>query len=119
MADTVFFLHPDPMAAASMAGPLTSRGFAVEISSPAEPSVGDTIAESAPVALVISLDGQPDLAREIAAGVLADARIPRPLLVFVGGTPNDIQQTRDTLPFSLFLKPDEIVWSLTRLMVNV
>lgn len=118
MAETLFFLHSDPMTAAALAAPLASRGYAIEISSPSEPHVCDTIADSHPLALVISLDNQPDRGREVAAGVLADARTPRPLLVFVGGSERDIAETRESLPFGVFLRADEVAWSLKRLTVN-
>ncbi|MBI5231488.1 MAG: hypothetical protein HY876_04900 [Coriobacteriales bacterium] len=119
MAETLFFLHADPVTAAALAAPLASRGYAIEIASPSEPHVCDTIADTAPLALVISLDGECDEAREVAAGVLADARVPRPLMLFVGGTAREVQETKESLPFGVFLDQDEVVWSLKRLTATV
>lgn len=119
MAETLFFLHPDPVTAAAIAAPLASRGYAIEISSADEPHVGDTIVDSAPVALVVSLEADGDKARQVAAGVLADARVQRPLLLFVGGTPTEIAETRQSLPFGVFLAQDEVEWSLKRLACTV
>lgn len=121
MADTLFFLFTDPSDATGLASPLASKGFAIEVSSPSEPQVCDAIAESSPLAVVISLEdaGGCNAAREVAAGVLADARIPRPLMVFVGGSPQEIAATRAELPFGVFLNPDEVSRNLTHLAANV
>jgi hypothetical protein len=120
MAEKLFFLHEDPSTAAVIAAPLASRGYAIEISSVREPDVEDAIADANPLAVVISLqsDAECDASREIAAEVLADARMARPLLVFVGGTAEQVAETRAALPYGLYVRPDEVAWTLKHLQAN-
>lgn len=119
MVDTLFFVHQDTQAAEQIAEQYKARGWEVSVCEPDASDALDRIAESRPVAAIFCLDGEcADEVRRLAEEVLGDSRLFRPLMVFVGGTPDDIAQARAMMPFGVFVREDELPWVLKRLAVK-
>lgn len=119
MVDTLFFVHPDRQSAEQLAGSYRDNGWQVAICQPSAPDALDRIAESRPVAAIFCLDSDcSDAMRSLAEKVLGDARLLRPLMVFVGGSPDDVAQSRAMMPFGVFVRPDELPWVLKRLAIK-
>lgn len=119
MVDTLFFVHPDGIAAEEIAGRYRTRGWEVSVCAPDASDALDRIAQTRPVAAVFCLDGDcADDVRALAENVLGDSRLFRPLMVFVGGSPDDIAQARAMMPFGVFVSEDELPWVLKRLAIK-
>lgn len=117
MVDTLFFVDQDRDAAEEVADYFRERGWNVDCTQPAAPDALDRIAETSPVAAVFCLDGGcADDVLSLAEHVLSDERVPRPLMVFVDGSPTDITQARAAMPFGVFVHKDELAWVLRRLV---
>jgi len=119
MVDTLFFVHSDAAAADQLAGYYRAQGWQVESTRPTDPDALDSIVRTRPVALVFCLDSEcaADV-HGLAEQVVGDARISRPLMVFAGGSPDDIARARQNMPFGVFVRMDELAWVLKRLAVR-
>jgi len=116
MPDTLFFVSDDEMLCESLAQPYREHGWHTEQVLPAAADSLDRLAQGRPLAMVCCLDGP--AATDVAAfaqSVLADPRVIRPLMVFVGGTPEQIAQAKVSLPFAVFVRAEELPWVLKHL----
>ena len=119
MADTLFFVHSDADAADELAGYYRGQGWQVESARPADPAALDSIAHASPVAVVFCLDSEcAEDVHTLAEKVVGDARIARPLMVFAGGSPEDVGRARQNMPFGVFVRLDELAWVLKRLVTR-
>ncbi len=119
MVDTLFFVHSNQEAADQFAEEYRSRGWDVASADATATDALDRVAEASPVAAVFCLEG--DCAAEVnhlAESVMTDGRIHRPLLVFVGGEPEDIAAAHAAVPFGVFVRKDELPWVLRRLIAK-
>jgi CheY-like chemotaxis protein len=117
--ETLVFVYSDDEAAEQASAPFTARGHVVEILSPEGEECLDKVAEAKPMAVVLDISDDWMTPLVIAQGILADERLSRPLLVFVGGSADSITQCKATLPFGVYVKPEELVWVLKRLGLQV
>jgi CheY-like chemotaxis protein len=117
--ETLVFVYADEEAAEHAAAPFSSRGHTVEILSPDGEECVDKVAEARPMAVVLDISDDWMTPLVVAQGILADTRLSRPLLVFVGGSADAISQCKQTLPFGVYVKPEELVWVLKRLGLQV
>ena len=119
MADTLFFVYPDAAQCDGVAADFRSRGWATEVASPSDADALDRMDATQPVAAVFCMDGdESGQTLALAEAVLADERLQRPLIVFVGGSPDDVGRARESMPYAVFVKPDELAWVLKRLAVK-
>ncbi len=116
---TLVFVYADDEAAARASEPFTARGIPVEVLAPDGEDCVDRIAEAKPTGVVLDISGDWTDPLLVAQGVLADERLSRPLLVFVGGSPDSVTQCKATLPFGVYVKPEELVWVLKRLGIGL
>lgn len=119
MVDTLLFVHAEANSAEQLADEYRGRGWDVSATTPDAPDALDRVAEAAPVAAVFCLDGE--CAADVSAfaeKVLADQRIRRPLMVFVGGAEDDVGKVRASMPFGVFVRLDELPWVLKRLTIT-
>ncbi len=119
MEETLVFVYADEAAAEQVSAPFSSRGYTVEILSPDGEGCLDKVAEAKPMAVVLDISDDWMTPLVVAQGILADERLSRPLLVFVGGSADSIAQCKATLPFGVYVKPEELVWVLKRLGLQV
>ena len=119
MEETLVFVYADNEAAEKTSAPFSSRGYGVEILSPDSDECLEAIALAQPVAVVLDISEDWMAPVVIAQGILADERLSRPLLVFVDGTPESVAQCKATLPFGVYVRPEELVWVLKRLGLTV
>jgi hypothetical protein len=117
--ETLVFVYADEGAAEQLSAPFASRGHVVEILSPEDEASLDKVAEAKPMAVVLDISDDWMTSLVVAQGILADDRLSRPLLVFVGGSADSIAQCKATLPFGVYVKPEELVWVLKRLGIQV
>lgn len=119
MADTLFFVHPDDTAAAQFAARYGARGWNVATCDPRAADALDRMASADPVAAVFCLvSGSAFEAEQLAARVLSDGRLRRPLMVFVGGFAEEVESARGHVPFGVFVSEDELQWVLKRLVAK-
>ena len=119
MEETLVFVYADVEVAERASAPFTSRGHHVEILTPDGAECIDKIAEAKPMVVVLDISEDWMTPLVVAQGILADSRLSRPLLVFVGGEAESIAQCKATLPFGVYVKPEELVWVLKRLGLKV
>jgi hypothetical protein len=120
MSETLVFVHCDQQQAETLAVPYRDRGWRA-LAAPAD-STGtiELIAEERPLAAVFCLDGPKAFdACSLAESILYDQRGIRPLLIFVGGTPEDVETAKSMVPVGVLVKPDELPWVLKRLSATV
>ncbi len=114
---TLYLVHVDEETLEQIGGPLVSQGWDVKTIQPDAPDLTDLFASELPVAAVWCLEGDcADQVRMAAAGVLADERIVRPLMIFIGGTPEAIAQARASVPYGVFVNAAELPWVLKRMV---
>jgi len=119
MVDTLFFVHADDSAAADLAAHYSALGWNVSTSGPLATDAMDKVASSNPVAAVFCLTG--DYVAEVhalAARILGDGRVRRPLMVFVGGSDEEIGLARGDTPYAVFVSQEELPWVLKRLVAK-
>lgn len=116
MPDTLFFVSDDVVMCEALAQPYREHGWHTEQVLPDGPDALTRLAEARPLATICCLDGpSADKVRAFAESVLSDPRVVRPLMVFVGGTPDDIAQAKATMPFAVFVRAEELSWVLKHL----
>lgn len=119
MEQTLVFVYADSEAAARASEPFALKKIPFEILAPEGEQCLDRVAEAKPTAVVLDISADWTEPLLIAQGILADGRLSRPLLVFVGGTPDSVKQCKETLPFGVYVKPEELVWVLKRLGIGL
>jgi|GEM_PF-3502438 len=119
MVDTLFFVHPDEDAAADLAAYYSALGWNVATSGPLATDALDRVALSNPVAAVFCLTGTCiDEVHALAGCILGDDRLRRPLMVFVGGSDEEIAMARSDTPYAVFVSQEELPWVLKRLVAK-
>lgn len=116
---TLFFVHSDTAEADSLAAAYRGRGWSTITSGADAGDAFDRLLESQPIAAVFCLDG--DRVAEVltlAERVAADPLVGRPLMVFVGGQPDDAVRARATAPYGIFVGAEELSWVLGRLVLK-
>ncbi len=119
MDQTLVFVYEDEQLAEEISAPFASRGHAVRILSPEAEGCVDCVAEAQPLAVVLDISDDWMTPLVVAQGILADERLSRPLLVFVGGSAESVSECKASLPFGVYVKPEELVWVLKRLGISV
>ena len=119
MQETLVFVYADDELAKQVSEPFSRHGHSVELLGPEDPTCVDRIAECGPMAVVLDISDDWMAPLVVAQALLADERLSRPLLVFVGGSPDSIAQCKASLPFGVYVKPEELVWVLKRLGLQV
>jgi len=116
VSETLFFVSDDDAAMRELAEPYRQRGWGVEFASPSADDTLDRMAATRPLAAVFCLDAQCYPAvRDLAHDVLTDPRRMRPLMVFLGGEPEQISVARAEVSVGLFVQPSELPWVLKHL----
>jgi hypothetical protein len=120
VTSNLLFLGADEETCEAVAAECRVRGWGIVTAALGSPDVeSKVISESAPAALVICLDGlRADQVSQIAARLAADDREDRPLLMFAGGTTEDVAQLKAVASHAVFVKPDEVDWMLKHLVVK-
>ncbi len=116
MAETLYFVHSDVIAAEELARPYGERGWGTVISAPNAEDAYDRAADCRPIAAVISLEGPAaDDARALGLRLTQEEDFPKPLMVFLGGSADQVALMKEALPYALFVKPEELAWVLKHL----
>lgn len=116
MSETLFFVSDDDATVHELAEPYRERGWGVEYASPDADDTLDRMAAARPIAAVFCLDEQCYPAtRELAHAVLTDPRRIRPLMVFLGGEPEQVAVAKAEVSVGLFVQPSELPWVLKHL----
>lgn len=117
MAETLYFVHHDVEDARQRADFFAGRGWNTHATDPSDGDFIENMVTDLPVATVFCLDG--DSAESVlhaAIAVLNEVRMPRPLMVFTGGSPAEVEMAREAVPFAVFVKPEELEWVLKRMV---
>lgn len=104
----IFLFDWDEAAAARRAAGLRNAGHEVEVESHDGARGGRAVLSRPPDAVVLSLEKRPSHSRETADGIRgcrAGRQIP---MVFVGGSPAEIEKTRARIPGAVFVRPEEL-----------
>jgi AmiR/NasT family two-component response regulator len=109
------FVYADAESADRVSEPFASKGIDVVVLSPNGQDCLESVAAAHPTAVVLDISEDWTDPLVVAQGILADERLSRPLLVFVGGSAESVSQCKETLPFGVYVKPEELAWVLTRL----
>lgn len=116
MPDTLFFVSDDVVLCESLAQPYREHGWHTEQVLPGDPESLQRLAESRPLAAICILDGpSAEAVCAFAESVVADPRVLRPLMVFVGGSAEDIAVAKVSMPFAVFVRAEELPWVLKHL----
>jgi hypothetical protein len=116
---TLFFVHSDIAQADALAEAYRGRGWATVVSGPDATDAIPQVSATQPVAAVFCLDGEcVDDVQTVAAQVVGDPSLGRPLMVFVSGAPDDIVKARAIAPYGIFVSAEELPWVLKRLVVK-
>jgi hypothetical protein len=117
MSDILVFVCGDAEKYAAMAEPMRELGWETAMVDPAFATALETIEATAPVATVFDLAAGPEqVVHELAKAMLGDPDLPRPLLVFVGGTNELAERIKSDVPFGVFVAADELTWVLKHLV---
>lgn len=117
MAETLYFVHNDVGIAQECAAPFAAKGWNVHASDGTDPGFIDQMVADLPVATVFCLDGDSSTGvLHAAIAVLNEVRIPRPLMVFTGGSPAEVEMAKESVPFAVFVKEEELDWVLKRMI---
>ena len=120
MVDTLFFVHPDAQDPDQIPQLHQLRGWNIAATGPHAPDALECMAEAGPVAAIFCLDGDfSGDVRTFAEAVLADERLGHSLMVFTGGTAQDIADARAIAPYGIFVRPDELPWVVKRLTIKM
>lgn len=112
------FLHDEPATAERVGAPFSSKGWSVYTAG-LDITTIDTVASLKPLAAVFCLEGcQASRAEELAAALIDDERLLRPLMVFVGGEPAHIASIKQRIPMGVFVYEDELPWVLKHLSIK-
>ena len=119
MADTLIFVHPEECVVEELAAHYGALGWRVATCDPCAEEALDRAISADPVAAVFCLfgAGAHDV-EQFAARLVNDVRFKRPMLVFVGGSADEVSAARDHAPYGVFVNDDELPWVLKRLVVK-
>jgi len=111
------FVCNDADRCAQYAAPFRQAGWDTQTVAPDSADTLPTIEAASPVATVFDLDaGHGEAVRALAAALVADPNVARPLLVFVGGDEASVGAIKLDIPFGVFVQPDELAWVLKHLI---
>jgi len=111
------FVCSDEGRCAQYAAPFRQAGWETRTVAPDAADTLTQIEAEAPVATVFDLaDGHGEAIRALAAALVSDPNVARPLLVFVGGDDATAGAIKADIPFGVFVKPDELAWVLKHLI---
>jgi hypothetical protein len=116
MAETLYFVHEDDAVLEELAAPYRDRGWGVVLSSPSDPDALDRLVDAAPLAAVFLLDGGSAAACTVVAeAATADPHGVHPLMVFLGGSTEEVVTAKMAVPQGIFVQPSELPWVLKHL----
>lgn len=120
MVDTLFFVHTSEQEPSEIAAAYQLRGWDIVAAEPTAINALERMALCNPVAAVFCLDGEcgSDILG-FAEKALADKRTSSPLMVFVGGSADEVAAARLSAPYGIFVRPDELPWVLKRLAIKI
>jgi hypothetical protein len=103
----VRLIHWNAADAEARAAQLRALGFTVE-AGPVDPAGIKALLASPPAAVVIDLSRMPMQGRDVGIGLRTRAATRRVPLLFVGGEPEKVARTRETLPDAVYTTWEEI-----------
>lgn len=119
MSDALFFFHEDLSEAERRGAPFRERGWSVHLAGIQADGVLDRIAEFKPLAAVFCMEScDADQLKQLATSVMDDARMLRPLMVFVGGSAEEAAALKQDVPYGVFVHEDELEWVLKHLAIK-
>lgn len=116
MGQTLCFVHASESSGEDIANDIRRMGWDVEMVDPLSGDAIDSVVTAAPLATVFCLSDECGPTRQLAEAILADGRMHRPLMVFTGGDGEQIEATKQSVPFAIFVRPEELHWMLKRLV---
>lgn len=118
MAQTLCFVQAAGSSGEEQARDFAEQGWEVEHVDPAAPDALDRIVAIAPLATVFCLEADCGNTEALAEQLVVDQRLSRPLIVFTGGTPEQVEFARAAVPYAVFVSPSELHWVIKRLVFN-
>ncbi len=118
MPNTLFVAHWEPGGAELLAEPLRAAGWHVETASGPDGFDCDAIMNCIPVAVVVSLDGAPEQACDLACELSKRGAAADTPIIIVGGVDGSRDIARARVPQALFVNADEVPWVAKRLVVK-
>lgn len=116
MGQALLVIDQDVADAERMAAPFADRGWDVHVAAPTADGTIEYIAEHRPLAAVFCMQcGDPAVIESLAQRVLGDTRELRPLMIFVGGSADDVARLKADIPVGVFVHEDELSWVLKHL----
>jgi hypothetical protein len=120
VSGSLFFLGSDLGACSLIAEGYATAGWATRVVHTDADDVVEQIVAEEPVAIVFCLDTTHlNDVNSVTGQIIADARLRRPLLVYLDGTPEQNARIKQLSPFAVFVKNTELGWVLKRLVVKV
>jgi len=119
MGETLVLVDADELVAEMLAAPLRARGWNVIICSPDEDAVFERIIAAVPAAVVFDLESAQEAQCDLAASAAADERLPRPMVLFLGGDEEQRALAREVVSSALFVTAEELLWVLKRVVTPV
>ncbi len=114
MSSVVFIVSGDASDAERLARPLRDRGWLVETETRDPAAACSRVGECNPRAVVISLSFDPDAGCDLACALSVASVTSNVPVLFVGGTPADIDAARAVRPDGEFLSPEQMPWAIKR-----
>lgn len=118
MANTLCFIQAPGSSTEEQAHYFAERNWSVELVDPAAPDALDKIVDFEPLASVFSLEADSGDTIPVAGALLEDERAERPLIVFVGGSAEQVEAAKQTVPFGVYVSSGELSWVIKRLVFN-
>ncbi len=116
MGETLFMLSADCGRADEMAEPYRARGWRVVTGSPGDDGILEAIVEAHPLAAVFCLDStEGEAIRSLVARIGEHPDHINPMLVFYGGSADEVALVKQAAPYGAFVNPDEVDWVLKHL----
>lgn len=116
MGNTLVFVCGEAARCEEMTAPFAEAGWQTKTVSAESSDALAAIEAEAPVATVFDLEaGHGAAIQSIAAALMSDPNVSRPLLVFVGGDQATVAILKEDVPFGVFVKTDELAWVLKHL----
>lgn len=118
MAERLCFVQAPGSSGEEQGREFAERGWEVEHVDPEAPDALDRVVDIAPLATVFCLESDCGDTMGLAERLVDDERVSRPLIVFTGGTSEQVEQAKAAVPFAVFVNPSELHWVIKRLVFN-
>lgn len=118
MAGKLCFVTPSGSPAEEQARFFAEHGWDVAMIDPREEDAVERIIEVQPLASIFSLEDECPETLTAADALERDERSDTELVVFTGGTPEQISAAKTAVAHGVFVSPGEVYWVVTRLVFN-